>query len=143
MFLGEYDHTIDQKGRVAIPAKFRSALADEAVVTRGLDNCLTLYPKKQWELLAERIAALPITEPNARAFARLMLAGATAVVADKQGRVILPAYLRQYAGLGANVVVAGLYDRLEIWDKAKWADYSRLSQADSSDIASRLAALGI
>jgi MraZ protein len=143
MFLGEFEHTIDQKGRLAIPVKFRTALTEGAVVTRGLDNCLTLYPKKEWEVLAERIAALPMTEPNARSFTRLMLAGAMAVDADKQGRIILPGYLRQYASLGATVVVAGLYNRIEIWDKAKWKSYSEESQVNSSDIASRLSDLGI
>jgi MraZ protein len=143
MFLGEFEHTIDQKGRLAVPAKFRNALADGAVVTRGLDNCLTIYPKKEWEKLAEKIASLPITEPNARSFSRLMLAGAMDVEADKQGRIILPAYLRQYAKLGANVVVAGLYTRIEIWDKEAWAAYSKESQENSTEIASRLSDLGI
>lgn len=143
MFLGEYEHTIDSKGRLAIPAKFRTALGDGAVIARGLDNCLTLYPKKEWEKLAEKIAALPTTDPNARSFARFILSGAVDVEADKQGRIILPAYLRQYANLGATVVVAGLYNRVEIWDKSRWSDYSEESQANSSDIASRLSELGI
>ncbi|HEY1074506.1 MAG TPA: division/cell wall cluster transcriptional repressor MraZ [Patescibacteria group bacterium] len=143
MFLGEYEHTIDQKGRLAIPAKFRTALGEGAVIARGLDNCLTLYPKKEWERLAERVASLPTTDANARSFARFILAGAVDVEADKQGRVILPAYLRQYAELGANVIVAGLYNRVEIWDKARWSDYSADAQANSSDVASRLSDLGI
>lgn len=143
MFLSEFEHSIDPKGRMAIPVKYRNALADGAVVTRGLDNCLTVYPKKEWEKLAEQIASLPITEPNARSFTRLMLAGAMDVEADKQGRIILPAYLRQYAGLGANVIVAGLYNRIEIWDKAKWTEYSQNAQANSSDIANKLSELGI
>ena len=143
MFLGEFEHTIDQKGRLAIPIKFRAALSDGAVVTRGLDSCLTLYPKKEWDQVAEKIANLPITEPNARSFARFMLAGAMDVETDKQGRIILPAYLRQYAGLGAHVVVAGLANRIEIWDKKKWSDYSEASQSNSSDIASHLSSLGI
>lgn len=143
MFLGEYEHTIDQKGRLAIPAKFRTALGEGAVIARGLDNCLTLYPKKEWERLAERVASLPTTDANARSFARFILAGAVDVEADKQGRVILPVYLRQYAELGANVIVAGLYNRVEIWDKARWSDYSADAQANSSDVASRLSDLGI
>jgi MraZ protein len=138
MYLGEYEHTIDQKGRIAIPVKFRTSLAEGAVVTRGVDNCLTLYPKKEWEQLAQNVAGLPINDPHARSFARLMLAGAMAVDADKQGRIILPAYLRQYAGLGAAVVVVGLYNRIEIWDKAAWKQYSDESQANASDIASQL-----
>lgn len=143
MFLGEYEHNIDQKGRLAVPAKFRSALDDGAVVTRGLDNCLVLYPKKEWEALANRIATLPITDPSARAFSRFMLAGACAVDTDKQGRIMLPAYLRQYAKLGANVVVTGLYNRIEIWDKTTWSTYSSDAEANSSEVASRLSDLGI
>lgn len=142
MFLGEFEHNIDQKGRLAIPVKFRNALADGAVVTRGLDNCLTLYPKKEWEALAAKIAALPMTDPTARAFARFVLAGAVDVDADKQGRVILPAYLRQHAGLGASVVVAGLFNRIEIWDKANWNAFSKESQADTT-LTDRLTELGI
>lgn len=143
MFLGEYEHNVDQKGRLAIPAKFRTALANGAVIARGLDSCLTLYPKKEWEALAEKIAALPTTDPNARSFARFILSGAVDVEADKQGRIILPAYLRQYANLGATVVVAGLFNRIEVWDKSRWSSYSEESQANSSDIASRLSELGI
>ncbi len=143
MFLGEYEHTIDQKGRLAIPAKFRTALVDGAVVARGLDGCLTIYPRREWDDLAGRIAALPITDPSARAFSRFILSGASDVDTDKQGRIILPAYLRQYAGLGASVIVAGLYSRVEIWDKAKWETFSQESQMNSSEIASRLSDLGI
>ncbi len=143
MFLGEFEHTIDQKGRLAIPVKFRNALSDGAVVTRGLDGCLTVYPKKVWESLAARIAGLPMTDPNARAFSRFMLSGAVDAEADKQGRVMLPAYLREHAGLKSNVVVAGLYDRVEIWDEAKWSSYNQEADANSSDIASRLSELGI
>jgi MraZ protein len=143
MFLGEFEHTIDQKGRLAIPVKFRAALVDGAVVTRGLDNCLTLYPKKEWDQLAERIAHLPMTEPNARSFARFMLAGAMDVEIDKQGRVILPAYLRKHAAISTQVVVAGLANRIEVWDKNKWIEYSEVSQSNSSDIASHLSSLGI
>ena len=143
MFLGEYEHSIDQKGRLAIPVKFRTALADGAVVTRGLDNCLTIYPKREWEVLAERIAALPMTDQNARAFARFILSGAVDVEADKQGRVILPAYLRQHAQLGGNVVVAGLCNRVEIWDKSKWNEQRTQIEANATAIANQLSELGI
>lgn len=143
MFLGEFEHSVDQKGRVAIPVKFRNALADGAIVARGLDGCLTIYPKREWQSLAERIAQLPITDPSARQFSRFILSGAVDVDADKQGRIVLPAYLRQYANLGANAVIAGLYNRLEIWDVASWKAHSQESQSNSSDIASRLSELGI
>lgn len=143
MFLGEYEHNIDQKGRLAVPVKFRNALMDGAVVAKGLDGCLTLYPKKEWEALATKIAALPMTDQNARNFARFILSGAADVEADKQGRVVLPSYLRQYATLGNQVVVAGLFNRIEIWDKAKWTDMNKGTEDNSSEIASRLADLGI
>ncbi len=143
MFLGEYEHTIDPKGRLAIPVKFRNALTDGAVVTRGLDNCLTMYPKKEWEKLASTLASLPINEPNARAFTRNMLAGAMEVESDKQGRIVLPSYLRQYAELGSSAVVVGLYNRVEIWNKAKWQKYSQESQTNSSQIASALGEVSI
>lgn len=143
MFLGEYEHSIDQKGRLAIPVKFRNAFVQGGVVARGLDGCLTIYPKREWDALATKIAALPMTDPSARAFARFILSGAVDVDADKQGRVILPAYLRQYAELGAQVVVAGLYNRVEIWDKTKWESFNSEAQANSSEIAARLSDLGI
>ncbi len=143
MFLGEYTHNIDPKGRLAIPVKFRGALADGAVVTRALDGCLTVYPRKEWEILATKIAALPLTDPHARAFARFMLSGASDVETDKQGRIVLPAYLRQYAGLGAQAVVAGLYNRVEIWESGRWQKANETGGADSSNIAAHLTELGI
>ena len=111
MFIGEFKHNIDEKGRLAIPVKFRSDLAKGAVVTRGLDDCLFVYTLEEWEKLANKLSNLPISQAKARAFARLMLAGAMDVVPDKQGRINLPEYLRQYAGLKKEVIVAGLYNR--------------------------------
>ncbi len=143
MFIGEYSHNLDDKGRLAIPAKFRAALKKGAVVTRGLDSCLFLYTKAEWEKLAQKLAALPISQANSRAFARLMLAGAMDVEVDKQGRVILPEYLRAFAGLKKGVVVAGLYSRLEIWDEAKWETYKGQTEAESGSIAERMAELGV
>ncbi len=143
MFLGEFEHTIDQKGRLAIPVKFRHALAEGAVITRGLDNCLTLYPQKAWDSLAEKIASLPINEPNARSFTRLMLSGAMPVESDKQGRIILPAYLRKFAEIQSSVVVVGLYNRIEIWDRSKWTNYSQETESNSSEIASQLSELNM
>lgn len=143
MFIGEYSHNLDDKGRLAIPVKFRALLKKGAVVTRGLDNCLFLYTKTEWEKLAEKLAALPISQANSRAFARLMLAGAMDVEVDKQGRAILPEYLRQFAGLKKNVVVAGLYSRLEIWDEEKWNTYKSQTEAESGSIAERMAELGV
>ena len=142
MFIGEYNHTIDEKGRLAVPVKFRNKLAKGAVVTKGLDNCLVLYTGEEWKKLAPRLAALPINKANSRAFSRLMLAGAMDVSLDKQGRIILPDYLRKYAGVGKNVIVAGLYTRLEIWDAAKWETYKSGTEKSSGDIAEQLGELG-
>lgn len=143
MFIGEYKHTIDDKGRLAIPAKFRDDVARGAVITRGLDTCLFVYTLPQWELLAAKLSALPVSQANARAFSRLMLAGAMDVEADKQGRIVIPEYLRTYAGLGKSVVIAGLYNRLELWDEQAWMTYTTQSEQESGDIAERLTELGI
>src|SRR3989338_4307779 len=128
MFIGEYAHNLDEKGRIAIPIKFRKDLSKGAVVTRGLDSCLFVYTKSEWEKLAEKLATLPISQANSRAFARLMLAGAMDVDVDKQGRIVLPEYLRQFAGLSKNVIVAGLYSRVEIWDESKWQAYKKQTE---------------
>jgi MraZ protein len=143
VFIGEYHHTLDDKGRLQIPVKFRTDLAKGAVVTRGLDNCLFVYTKKEWALLAEKLARLPIAQANSRAFSRLMLAGAMEVDLDKQGRVVLPEYLRQFAGLKTKAVIAGLYNRLELWDKDAWEKYRSGTERQSGDIAEALAALGV
>lgn len=143
MFIGEYNHTIDDKGRLAIPVKFRGDLAHGAVVTRGLDASLFLFPKEEWGKLAEKLANLPLGKSDSRAFARLMLAGAMDVEVDKQGRFILPEYLRQYAGMSKAVVVAGVYNRLELWDAEKWAAYKRLTESEVGNIAEKLGELGV
>ncbi len=142
MFIGEYRHSIDDKGRLAIPAKFRSSLK-KAVVTRGLDACLFLYPIVQWKKLAEKLANLPMSQSNSRAFARLMLAGAMEVDVDAQGRVVIPEYLRAYAGLEKNIVVAGLYDRVELWSEDAWKTYTARAEKDSGDIAEQMLSLGV
>ena len=143
MFIGEYSHNLDDKGRLAIPKKFRTDLSKGAVVTRGLDNCLFLYTKAEWEKLATKLADLPFAQANTRAFARLMLAGAMDVKLDKQGRIILPDYLRTFAGLKKETILAGLYNRLEIWDQKKWSEYTRQTEAVSNEIAERMGELGV
>jgi len=143
MFIGEYSHNIDDKGRMAVPAKFRSLLKGGAVVTRGLDNCLFLYPKKQWDVLAVKLSNLPISQAKARAFSRLMLAGAMNVDFDNQGRITLPEYLRKFAGLNRKSIIAGLYDRLEIWDESAWNKYKTGAEKQSNDIAETLGELGV
>jgi MraZ protein len=141
MFIGEYNHSLDDKGRMAIPTKFRAALKGGAVVTKGLDNCLFLYTKKEWSKIAERLAALPFNKANDRALARHFLAGAMDLEFDAQGRVMLPEYLRSFAGLAKKVVIAGLYSRLEIWDEAAWQAYKRKTDKSSNEIAEALEAV--
>ena len=143
MFIGEYSDNLDNKGRLAVPAKFRAILKDGAVVTRGLDNCLFLYPKKEWKILAEKLANLPIGQSKARAFSRLMLAGAMEVEFDNQGRITLPEYLRKFAILKKKAIIAGLYDRLEIWDEIAWNKYKAGSEKKSNDIAEAMGELGV
>ena len=142
MFIGEYKHTLDEKGRIAIPSKFRKQLAKGAVVTRGLDTSLFLFPKEEWDKLAEKLASLPLGQSNSRAFARLMLAGAMDVVLDKQGRVVLPEYLREYAGMKKNLVLAGVFNRLELWDEEKWEKYKKKVESDADSVAEKLGELG-
>lgn len=134
MFVGEYSHTMDEKGRLAIPRKMRHELGAGAVVTRGVDRCLFVYTKEEWMKLAEKISNLPLANPKARSFARQMLGGAMEVEADGQGRILVPGYLREYAGLQSNVVVAGVYNRIELWDEAAWKSY-QAEQSVEDDIA--------
>jgi MraZ protein len=143
MLLGEFQHNLDTKGRMAIPAKFRDKLTAGAIITRGIDNCLFVFANPEWEALAAKLIALPLAQANSRAFVRLMLAGATDVEVDNQGRILVPDYLRKYAGLKKEVVVAGLYNRIELWDKATWAAYKAKTESSSEAIAEQLGELGI
>lgn len=143
MFIGEYQHSIDDKGRVAVPAKFRVTLGERAIVTRGLDRCLFIFSVGEWEELAKKLIALPMAQANARAFTRLMLAGAMEINFDSQGRILVPDYLRVYANLKKQTIVAGLYNRIELWDEAAWKKYKTQTESDSDAIAERLSELGI
>jgi|SRR3989344_4177982 len=143
MFIGEYKHSLDTKGRLAVPAKFRDKLAGGAIITRGLDSCLFVFANKDWEELVKKLIALPLAQANSRAFSRLMLAGAMDVEIDKQGRILVPDYLRRYADLKKTAVLTGLYNRIEIWDDARWAEYKTKTEAASEEIAERLGELGI
>jgi len=143
MFIGEFQHSIDTKGRIAIPAKFRPKVTSGAIITRGLDRCLFVFTAKDWELLAQKLIALPLAQANSRAFVRLMLSGATDVELDTQGRILIPDYLRKYAGLSKEAKVTGVYNRMEIWDTAAWADYKSKTENASEEIAEKLGELGI
>lgn len=143
MFIGEYRHTLDDKGRLSVPIKFRDDVAHGLVITRGLDRSLFLYPKNEWERLAQKLAALPLGQADTRAFARLMLAGAMEAEFDGSGRIVIPPYLRAYAGLRKKVVLTGLMDRMEIWDEASWDTYRAATEANSDAIAERLGDRGV
>ena len=144
MFIGEYRHSVDEKSRLAVPTKYRELLRAGAVVTRGLDRCLFIYPMAAWQELAGRLAQLPLSKANTRSFARFLLAGAMDVELDKQGRIVIPEYLRSFAGIHKSVVVTGLYNRMEVWDADAWEQYRKGAEQGSADIAETLGAdLGV
>ncbi|MCX6797039.1 MAG: division/cell wall cluster transcriptional repressor MraZ [Candidatus Doudnabacteria bacterium] len=134
---------MDEKGRISIPVKFRAQLKQKVVVTRGLDNSLFLYNMDEWKKLATKLASLPISTANTRAFSRLMLAGAMDCEVDKQGRIILPAYLKTFAKISKKAIVAGLYNRIEIWSEELWAAYKTQTEQQSNAIAEQLGSLGV
>ena len=141
MFMGEYNHTIDAKGRLIIPSKFRETLGDEFVVTKGLDGCLFVYDNKEWSAFEEKLKSLPLTNKDARQFVRFFLAGATLAEVDKQGRILVPAVLREFAALEKEVVLIGVASRVEIWSKERWEDAA--SYDDVETIAEHMAELGL
>lgn len=142
-FYGEYTYSLDEKKRLAIPPKFREILGKKGVITKGLDQCLFLYPAKEWMKLAKRLSQLPLSQSDARGFARLMLTGAMEVTLDNLGRILIPEYLKNYANLEKRVVVAGVYNRIEIWDEKKWKEYKEKTEREVGDIAERLKELQI
>jgi MraZ protein len=138
MFMGEYQHAIDPKGRLIVPVKFREDLGDTFVVTKGLDNCLFVYPMNEWKNLEAKLKALPFTKADARAFVRFFFSGATECELDKQGRILLPVNLREYAQLERDVVVIGVSSRVEIWSKERWDNYSIQAEKDYANIAEKI-----
>ena len=138
MFMGEYQHSVDAKGRLIIPAKFRELLGDNFVITRGLDQCLFGYTMDEWQKIEEKLKELPVTKKDARAFTRFFFSGATEVELDKQGRVNLPANLLSYAGLEKDCVVLGVSSRIEIWAKEAWEGYFEESEDSFNEIAENL-----
>ena len=141
MFMGEYSHTVDAKGRLIIPSKFREQLGEEFVVTAGLDGCLFIYGPKEWQSFEEKLYALPITNPSARKFSRFFLANACSCEFDKQGRVLLPQNLRDLAGLTRDVILTGVGSRIEIWDRQRWIETS--TYVDLEEVAMNTEGLGI
>ena len=143
MLLGEYRHNVDVKGRVSVPSKFREDLGQSFVVTKGLDNCLFIYSKQEWETFENKLKQLPLTNQDARSFIRFFFAGATECEVDKQGRINIPQNLRDYASIKKDVVIVGVATRAEIWDSEAWENYTNSDSLDVSKIASQMSELGI
>ena len=143
MLIGQYEHTIDNKKRLALPVKFRGELGDKIIITRGIDGCLAVFTQQEWKINSEKWGSLTVTQAEARSFARMMLAGAMEVSLDKLGRILVPDYLKEYASLKKNVVICGLSNRLEIWDSEKWETYKKAAEKGVDEIVSKLGGLGI
>ncbi|MCI5516490.1 division/cell wall cluster transcriptional repressor MraZ [Roseburia sp. MUC/MUC-530-WT-4D] len=141
MFMGEYNHTIDAKGRLIVPSKFREQLGNEFVVTKGLDGCLFVYSNEEWKHIEEKFREIPLTTKDARKFSRFFFAGAASCEVDKQGRILLPANLREYAGIEKEVVSVGVLSRVEIWSKDRWQDNGDYDDMD--EIAEHMAEMGL
>lgn len=141
MFMSEYNHTVDAKGRLIIPAKFRDTLGEEFVVSKGMDGCLFVYANEDWNAFEQKLTSLPLINKEARQFARFFLAGAASVELDKQGRILLPAGLREFAGLDKDVVLVGVGSRIEIWSKEKWESINMDTNMD--DITAAMEGLGL
>lgn len=143
MFLGEYAHTLDEKGRLIVPSRLREGLGDNFVITRGLDHCLFVYPSGEWQALAEKLRSLPLTKGDARAFARFLFSGANECELDKQSRILVPPGLREYAKIVRDVVIIGVSNRVEIWATDEWRRYNDASAATYEEIAEKFVDLGI
>ena len=143
MLTGEFNHSIDAKGRLIIPSKFRENLGENFVITKGLDGCLFLYPDSEWKIFEEKLRTLPLTNKDARIFTRFFLGSAVDGGLDKQGRVLISSALRNFADLEKEVVLVGVLDRVEIWDKAKWEENNTVIEDNMDDIAGRMEELGL
>ncbi|WMC92222.1 division/cell wall cluster transcriptional repressor MraZ [Kineothrix sp. MB12-C1] len=141
MFMGEYNHSIDAKNRLIVPSKFREALGEEFVITKGLDGCLFVYDNKEWAVFEAKLRSLPLSNKEARTFARFFLAGAASVEVDKQGRILVPSVLKEFAELTKDVVLIGVASRIEIWSKERWEDES--AYEDMESIAEHMSELGL
>ncbi len=141
MFMSQYNHTVDTKGRLIVPSKFREQLGDEFVVTKGMDGCLFVYANDDWNAFEQKLTSLPLINKEARKFARFFLAGAASVEVDKQGRILLPTNLRQFAGLEKDVVLVGVGSRIEIWSLENWENMD--ADSDMDDIAGTMESLGL
>lgn len=138
MFMGEFQHTVDAKGRLFIPAKLREGLGERFVATKGLEDCLFIFPAREWEAFGEKLRSLPLASGAARAFTRLFFSGATECEVDPQGRILLPANLREYAGIEKDVLIVGVSSRVEIWSKHKWEEYCQKAEESFEETAEKL-----
>ncbi|MSS43714.1 division/cell wall cluster transcriptional repressor MraZ [Anaerosalibacter bizertensis] len=143
MFIGEYQHNVDNKGRLIVPSKLREGLGENFIMTKGLDNCLFVYPKSEWHILEEKLKSLPLTSRDARAFVRFFFSGATECELDKQGRILIPANLRNHSKLEREAVIIGVGIRVEIWSKEEWDIYNEDDSLSYENIAEKMAELGI
>jgi len=142
MFLGEHQHSLDSKGRIIVPSKFREELGARFIATKGLDNCLFLYPMDEWRTIEEKLRSLPFTRADVRSFARFFFSGASELEIDKQGRILLPQNLRDYASIDKDLIVIGVGSRVEIWASDKWAQYNQVAESSYEGIAENLVGLG-
>ena len=143
MLIGEYHHTLDPKKRLSLPAKFRKEIGERVVLTRGLDGCLFVFSESAWKGIAGKLANLPLAAADIRGFSRFLLSGAAEADVDTAGRILIPEYLKEFAGLKTQVVLAGLGDRIEVWDEKTWSEYRRRIEKDADQLAEKLGTLGI
>lgn len=143
MLIGEYTHTLDPKKRLSVPAKWRKELGKKVVVTRGLDNCLFVYPMKAWERISEKIGELPMGQADTRGFNRFFLSGAVETEVDSAGRILVPDFLKTFANLKSKVVLAGIHDRVEIWDEKSWGAYKARIEKQADTLAEKLGEVGV
>lgn len=143
MLIGEYTHSIDAKKRLSLPSKWRKELGKKLIVTRGLDNCLFLYPQKEWERITDKISQLPFGQADTRGFNRFFLSGAVEVEVDGVGRILVPDFLKDFAKLSSKVVFAGIHTRAEIWDEKKWLEYKRTIEKQADALAEKLGEVGM
>ncbi|MAZ56241.1 cell division/cell wall cluster transcriptional repressor MraZ [bacterium] len=143
MLIGEYTHTLDTKKRLSLPSKWRKELGKKLVLTRGLDNCLFVYPLAEWRQITDKVAKLPLGQADTRSFNRFFLSGAVEVEVDKIGRILIPDFLKDFARLDAKVVLAGIYDRVEVWDEKRWNAYKKQIESKADDLAEKLGDIGV
>lgn len=143
MLIGEYIHTLDNKKRIAVPAKFRKEVGKKAVITKGLDGCLVVYPEVEWEKVAENLSSLPTGKIDNRNFVRLFLSSASEADIDSLGRILIPDYLKSFAELGEKAVIVGVYKRFEIWNEIKWAEYKIKTEGETDNLAEKLGEIGV